>query len=82
MGSTGPGLLKARREWQNYCGIQTESVWDQPVAALFTTARADKIGATKIRHKCGYCATIFQSDKIRRGPTKAQPRASSTRPIY
>ena len=28
---------------------------------LFTIARAGKIGATKIRHLCGNCATIIQS---------------------
>jgi hypothetical protein len=35
-----------------------------PSQLWFTIARAAKIGATKIHHKCGYCATIFQSDKI------------------
>jgi hypothetical protein len=65
MGSTGPGLPKVRREWQSYWGFQKESVWDQPVAAKwFTIARAAKIRATKIHHKCGYRATVFQSDKI------------------
>jgi hypothetical protein len=34
-GSTGPGLLKARREWQNYWGIQIESVWAKPIAAIY-----------------------------------------------
>ncbi|MGO9234054.1 MAG: hypothetical protein ACLP4V_08240, partial [Methylocella sp.] len=64
-GSTGPGLLKARREWQNYWGIQKESVWDQPVAAMVYHSegrynRRDKNSPQmwQLRHNC------------RRGPTK------------
>ena len=33
-------------------------------SCLFTIARAAKIGATKIRPLCDYCATIFQSGEI------------------
>jgi len=33
-GSTGPGPLMMRRDWQNYWDFQKESVWDQPAAAI------------------------------------------------
>jgi hypothetical protein len=37
-----------------------------PSQLWFTIARATKIGATKIHHKCGYCATIFQIAAVAR----------------
>src|ERR1700730_18537815 len=51
----------ARRGWQ-ICSVLKIAAYEQnPPQLWFTMITAVKIGRTKIRHRCGNCATILQN---------------------
>ena len=56
--SPGRGA-KARREWRNCKVIKIAGREPNPPHASFNMVSAARIGATKIRHKCGKRATMF-----------------------
>src|ERR1700730_2534891 len=61
MGSACPGIRRCDGNGKTI-GLPKGIVGTNPSQLWFTIARAAKIDATEIHHKCGYCATIFQSD--------------------
>jgi hypothetical protein len=52
---------KARQEWRNCSGLKIAGYEPNPPQQWFTMISAVKIGRTKIRHRCGNCATILQN---------------------